>query len=49
MNGRTGKHVRGSSHIYFKVLSQHMPGGAEENQEKLQSGEPVDCADNIVT
>jgi hypothetical protein len=27
--------VKGSVHGLFKVLSQHLPGGTEENHEKV--------------
>jgi hypothetical protein len=30
--------MNGSGRVRFKILSQHSPGGTEENHQKLQSG-----------
>jgi hypothetical protein len=37
----TGKCIVGSCHGIFKVLSQHRPGDAEENQGRSQSASPI--------
>jgi hypothetical protein len=34
----TGKDVEGTGHGLIVVLSQHLPGGIEENHETPQSG-----------
>jgi hypothetical protein len=38
-----GKDSEGSGHSPVMVLYLHLPGGTEENYEKLQSGELVPC------
>jgi hypothetical protein len=36
-----GKNLEGRSHVLIKVLSQHFPGGMEENHEKPHPEYPV--------
>jgi hypothetical protein len=41
MNGEQVKIWKDTVTAYFKVLSKHLTGDSEENNQKLQSGQPV--------